>query len=105
MKYVRDLSKADDKVMSVSPQERKENRPFVGIVVIMDSKKYCIPLTSPKPKHEKMKNDLNFSKYIIIYFSYVSFDCCFHNFRQFDDLSELQLWEGFFFLLTKSLYL
>lgn len=62
MKYVRDLSKTDDKVMSVSPQERKENRPFVGIVVIMDGKKYCIPLTSPKPKHEKMKNDLDFSK-------------------------------------------
>lgn len=62
MKYVRDLSKADDKVMSVSPQENKENRPFVGIVVIMDGKKYCIPLTSPKPKHEKMKNDLDFSK-------------------------------------------
>lgn len=62
MKYVRDLSKADDKVMSVSPQENKENRPFVGIVVVMDGKKYCIPLTSPKPKHEKMKNDLDFSK-------------------------------------------
>lgn len=62
MKYVRDLSKADDKVMSVSPQEHKENRPFVGILVIMDGKKYCIPLTSPKPKHEKMKNDLDFSK-------------------------------------------
>ena len=62
MKYVRNLSKADDKVMSVSPQENKENRPFVGIVVVMDGKKYCIPLTSPKPKHEKMKNDLDFSK-------------------------------------------
>lgn len=62
MKYVRDLAKADDKVMSVSPQENKENRPFVGIVVIMDDKKYCIPLTSPKPKHAKMKNDMDFSK-------------------------------------------
>ena len=46
MKYVRDLSKADDKVMSVSPQEHKENRPFVGIVVIMDGKKYCIPYST-----------------------------------------------------------
>lgn len=62
MKYVRDLSKADDRVMSVSPQENKENRPFIGIVVIMDGKEYCIPLTSPKPKHTKMKNDLDFSK-------------------------------------------
>lgn len=62
MKYVRDLAKVDDKVMSVSPQENKENRPFVGIVVILDDKNYCIPLTSPKLKHEKMKNDVDFSK-------------------------------------------
>lgn len=62
MKYVRDLSKIDDNVMSVSPQEHKENRPFVGIIVIMEQKQYCIPLTSPKPKHYKMKNDLDFSK-------------------------------------------
>ena len=39
MKYVRDLAKVDGKVMSVSPQENKENRPFVGIVVIMNDKK------------------------------------------------------------------
>lgn len=62
MKYVRDLAKADDKVMSVSPQQHKENRPFVGIIIVMDQHKYCIPLTSPKPKHSKMKNDLDFSK-------------------------------------------
>lgn len=62
MKYVRDLSKSDDKVMSVSPQESKENRPFVGIVVVMNDKKYCVPLTSPKPKHARMKNDVDFSK-------------------------------------------
>lgn len=62
MKYVRELSKADDRVMSISPQEHKENRPFVGVVVILDKKQYCIPLTSPKPKHKKMKNDLDFSK-------------------------------------------
>ncbi len=62
MKYVRDLARVDDKVMSVSPQENKEKRPFVGVVVILESKKYCIPLTSPKPKHKKMKNDLDFSK-------------------------------------------
>lgn len=34
IKYIRDLSRADDKVMSVSPQTEKENRPFVGIVVV-----------------------------------------------------------------------
>ena len=62
MKYIRDLSKADDKIMSVSPQEHKENRPFVGIIVVLENKKYCIPLTSPKEKHKKMKNDVDFSK-------------------------------------------
>lgn len=62
MKYVRNLAKADDRVMSVSPQIGKERRPFVGIVVICNRKKYCIPLTSPKPKHQKMKNDKDFSR-------------------------------------------
>ena len=62
MKYIRDLAKVDDKVMSVSPQAGKENRPFVGVVVICGNKEYCIPLTSPKPKHEHMKNDKDFSK-------------------------------------------
>jgi protein AbiQ len=36
----------------------------VGIVVICDNKKYCIPLSSPKPKHEKMKNDKDFTRII-----------------------------------------
>ena len=62
VKYVRDLASVDDKVMSISPQANKENRPFVGIVVIMGEIPYCIPLTSPKPKHNKMKNDKDFSK-------------------------------------------
>jgi protein AbiQ len=62
MKYIRDLARVDDNVMSVSPQIRKENRPFVGIVVICDNKKYCVPLTSPKSKHMSMKNDKDFSR-------------------------------------------
>jgi hypothetical protein len=32
MKYVRDLARVDDNVMSVSPQVEKANRPFVGVV-------------------------------------------------------------------------
>lgn len=62
MKYIRDLSNKDDNVMSTSPQINKETRPFVGIVVICNKQKYCIPLSSPKPKHFKMKNDKDFSK-------------------------------------------
>ena len=62
MKYVRDLKKVDDNVMSVSPQIGKENKPFIGTIVICDDKKYCVPLTSPKPKHEKMRNGRDFSR-------------------------------------------
>ena len=57
MKYVRNLSKVDDNVMSVSPQIDKVSRPFVGIVVICKNKNYCIPLTSPKEKHNKIKEN------------------------------------------------
>ena len=58
--YVAELAKVDSKVMSVSPQQKKDNRPFVGVVVICNDKRYCIPLTSPKPKHQKMKDGLDF---------------------------------------------
>ncbi len=62
MKYIRNLVKIEDKVMSVSPQIGKETRPFVGIVIICGIQKYCIPLSSPKPKHKSMKNDVDFMK-------------------------------------------
>ena len=35
LKYIRDLSHADDNVMSISPQRQKQNRPFVGVVVFI----------------------------------------------------------------------
>lgn len=58
LKYVRDLSKADNKVMSVSPQIGKDMRPFIGVVVVANDRKYCIPLTSPKNKFNvKSKED------------------------------------------------
>ncbi|MCM1224678.1 MAG: type III toxin-antitoxin system ToxN/AbiQ family toxin [Lachnospiraceae bacterium] len=62
MKYIRNLSKADDRVMSVSPQVGKETRPFVGIIIVCGAKTYCVPLSSPKPKHRSMKNDVDFMK-------------------------------------------
>ena len=62
MKYVRDLARADDNVMSVSPQVQKQGRPFVGVVVVCAQRSYCIPLSSPKPKHEHMRNSLDFSR-------------------------------------------
>jgi len=62
IKYIRNLHNVDDKVLSVSPQTGKENRVFIGIVVICGIHKYCIPLSSPKKKHSKMKNSMDFSK-------------------------------------------
>ncbi len=62
IKYIRNLSKIDNNIMSVSPQINKQTRPFVGIVVICNNLKYCIPLSSPKPKHLSMRNDIDFSK-------------------------------------------
>lgn len=62
MKYIRNLARADDHVMSVSPQKGKQTRPFVGIVIVCGTQKYCIPLSSPKPKHSSMKNDVDFTK-------------------------------------------
>ncbi len=50
MKYIRNLHNIDDKVLSVSPQAGKDNRVFVGIVIICGAYKYCIPLSSPKEK-------------------------------------------------------
>lgn len=62
MKYVRELAKADDNVMSVSPQAHKQSRPFVGVIVLVNNRKYCVPLTSPKPKFETIKNGVDFLK-------------------------------------------
>lgn len=62
LKYIRDLTNVDDSVMSISPQRGKQNRPFVGVVVLMNGRKYCIPLTSPKAKFEKMKSQVDFLK-------------------------------------------
>lgn len=62
LKYIRNLSRADDNVMSVSPQVGKENRPFLGIIILIGGQKYCIPLTSPKKKYENMKSQIDFIK-------------------------------------------
>ena len=62
IKYIRNLHHLDDKVLSVSPQTGKENRVFIGILIILDTHKYCIPLSSPKEKHKKMRNSVDFSK-------------------------------------------
>ena len=62
MKYIRNLHNIDDKVLSFSSQAGKDNRVFIGIIIVCESHKYCIPLSSPKEKHKNMKNSMDFSK-------------------------------------------
>ena len=64
MKYIRDLHNIDDRVLSVSPQIGKDERPFLGIIVICDRHKYCVPLSKPKKKHEKMRDKIDFKKIV-----------------------------------------
>ncbi len=40
----------------------KELRPFIGILFTINDCEYFAPLSSPKPKHLKMKNTLDFLK-------------------------------------------
>ena len=39
MKLIRDYAHIDDNIMSVSPQINKQNRPFVGVIVINNNRK------------------------------------------------------------------
>ena len=40
----------------------KEKRPFVGIVLKVNNVDFYAPLSSPKPKHLSMKNNIDFTK-------------------------------------------
>ncbi len=42
--------------------KEKELRPFVGVLFRMDKLMYFAPLSSPKPKHLKLKSKLDFLK-------------------------------------------
>ena len=54
------LRKFDSKV-SYNKYE-KELRPFIGILFKIETYEYFAPLSSPKPKHKKMKNTVDFFK-------------------------------------------
>ena len=63
MKLIRNMhNQGDDRVFSVSPQVGKDNRPFVGIIILLNDRQYCVPLSSPKEKHESMKNSVDFHR-------------------------------------------
>ncbi len=59
-KYCDYLRKFDKKV--IYNFGVKENRPFIGVLFTVNDLDYFAPLTSPKPKHLKMKNTIDFYK-------------------------------------------
>ena len=54
------LRKFDNKV--AYNKNQKELRPFVGVLFIIGNMEYFAPLSSPKAKHLKMKNTMDFFK-------------------------------------------
>lgn len=54
------LRRYDNKV--VYNKFDKELRPFIGVLFKIDNIEYFAPLSSPKPKHLKMKNTIDFFK-------------------------------------------
>lgn len=64
MKYIRNLHNIDDRVLSVSPQIGKDERPFLGVLIICNNRKYCVPLSKPKQKHLKMRAKIDFKKIV-----------------------------------------
>ena len=58
--YLDFLRKAD----SCVPYIKDENhaRPFIGILLTIENMDYFAPLASPKPKHQSMKNQIDFIK-------------------------------------------
>lgn len=58
--YCKFLEKTDPLIPNI--QNAKSTRPFVGIVLSIDGYEYYAPLTSPKAKHKKMKNYIDFHK-------------------------------------------
>ncbi len=66
IKYIRNLHKVDDNVPSTSPQIGKQTRPFLGIIVLINGSKFCIPFTSNSnkktKKFEAMHENITFRK-------------------------------------------
>jgi protein AbiQ len=56
--YITFLRSFDTKVA----ENKHEARPYVGVVLEINGIHYYAPFTSPKPKHQKMKNGKDFRK-------------------------------------------
>lgn len=58
--YLTYISQFDNRIPIEHEGDNK--RPFIGIVIMLDETLYLLPLTSPKPKHQKMNNTMDFHK-------------------------------------------
>lgn len=56
--YMSYLKEYDEKVMD--NRGIKNKRPYIGVLFEIDRKKYLAPLSSPKPKHLKLKKSVDF---------------------------------------------
>lgn len=57
--YIKRLNEVEPKVFY---NHGKHNRPFVGVLLTFNSQQYFAPLSSPKKKHEYMRESLTFCK-------------------------------------------
>ena len=63
LKYIRDLHNTDSNVMSQSPQIRKDTRRYLGIIIILNGQKYCVPFSSgTKEKYQKKSSNADLLK-------------------------------------------
>jgi protein AbiQ len=56
-KYIQEIEKKFE-----HSTEEKDNRKFLGIILSINDLDYVVPLSSPKEKHFKMKNSIDFLK-------------------------------------------
>ncbi len=63
--YLRFLASVDANVACVQQEHNKEPVPYAGIISVYGEHEYCVPLMSPRPKHEGMNNGTDFTKIII----------------------------------------
>jgi protein AbiQ len=55
--YIEYLRQFDERIYT-----NRGKRPYIGVVYTLNNIKYYVPLSSPKEKHKKMKNEKDFHK-------------------------------------------
>ena len=68
--YINFLSKYDSHIA----YNKEEHRPYVGVVLEIEDKKYFAPLSSPKEQHKKYKENFTFLNLKITIKSWVLLD-------------------------------